>query len=137
MDERCSSLKIISVNMHGFNQGCPAINELIGIYKPDVFLLQEHWLTPANLCRFDIFSEYFTFGCSAMTNRVESGLLVGRPFGDVMIMINNSLRRITRTIHCCDRYAILKVGTYMFIDVYLPCVGTPRRQVIVVPRYFC
>jgi hypothetical protein len=42
-------------------------------------------------------------------------------------MMNNSVRRITRTIHCCDRYAIVKVGTYMFIDVYLLCVGTTDR----------
>ena len=46
-----SSLSIVSYNMHGFNQGLPAVENMIDVYNPDVFLLQEHWLTPANLIR--------------------------------------------------------------------------------------
>ena len=42
-----------SFNMHGFHQGCPVIDDMITQYNPDVFLLQEHWLTPANLYKFD------------------------------------------------------------------------------------
>ena len=35
--------------------------------RPDIFLLQEHWLTPANLFKFDkYFSDYLSFGSSAM-----------------------------------------------------------------------
>lgn len=65
-----------------------------------------------------------------MINRIESGLLIGRPFGGVMIMINNDLRRITRTIHCSDRYAIVEIGNYIIVDIYLPCVGTPDRLML-------
>ena len=46
-------LKLVSYNMHGFNQGCPTINELINTVDPDIILCQEHWLTPANLDKFD------------------------------------------------------------------------------------
>ena len=42
-------LKIVSLNMHGFNQDFTAINEMIKSLNPDVFFCQEHWLTPANL----------------------------------------------------------------------------------------
>ena len=57
--------------------------------KPDMFLLQEHWLTPANLDGFgEYFSDYFSFGCSAMAVCVETGMVRGRPFGDVMTLIN-------------------------------------------------
>jgi len=35
--------------MHGFYQGIPTVEELIKDMKPDVFMLQEHWLTLANL----------------------------------------------------------------------------------------
>jgi hypothetical protein len=93
--ENCSRLKIISFNMHDFNQGFTAINELIESCRPNIFLSQEHWLTPDNLCKFDIFSNYFTFDCSAMNNCVDSEMLVGQPFGGVITMLSNSLRNLT------------------------------------------
>jgi len=81
-------IRVVSFNMHGFNQGRPTINELIANDNVDIFLLQEHWLTLSNLTKFDVsFINYFTFGCSAMSRAVESGILRGRPFGGVMIMI--------------------------------------------------
>jgi len=43
------NLSILSFNMHGFYQGIPTVEELIKDMKPDVFMLQEHWLTLANL----------------------------------------------------------------------------------------
>jgi len=62
--------------MHGFHQGQPVVGDLISIMSPDVILLQEHWLTTANLYCFDKhFPDFFSFGCSAMTKSVESGML--------------------------------------------------------------
>ena len=48
-------IKVVSYNMHGFNQGYTAMDELINNVNPDVFLCQEHWLTPANLHKFEDF----------------------------------------------------------------------------------
>jgi len=77
--------------MHRFHQGCPVLDDMIDLFNPDVLLLQEHWLTPANLNKFDShFTNYFSFGCSAMSTIVETGMLRGRP-----------------TIHCDDRFAII------------------------------
>ena len=46
--------------MHGFNQGRSAIQELIANESVDLFLLQEHWLTPANMYKFDDeFQDFF------------------------------------------------------------------------------
>ena len=124
-----TSLKIVSYNMHGFRQGCPVLDDLIYSCNPDIFLLQEHWLTPANLYLFDNhFVNYFSFGSSAMSKTIESGMLRGRPFGGVIILIKSTLRKITKTIHCCDRYIIVKVGDCIFVNIYLPCSGTPDRQ---------
>lgn len=69
-DSNC--LKVVSHNMHGFNQGRPVIERLIKTVYPDIFLLQEHCLTPANLYKLDLFGHYFLFGCSAMNHIVES-----------------------------------------------------------------
>ncbi len=44
-----SNLCIVSYNMHGFNQGTPTVTELIADKSADIIMLQEHWLTPANL----------------------------------------------------------------------------------------
>lgn len=63
--------------MHGFHQGLSVVQDLAASGKDqiDIFLLQEHWLTPANLYKFDEqFSEYFCFGGSAMSKCVQSGM---------------------------------------------------------------
>ena len=81
-NEHCTvlDLHVISYNMHGYNQGVPAVKELIVSSQPHVILLQEHWLTPSNLDKFtQDFPDYFSFGCSAMENSVSSGPLLGRP----------------------------------------------------------
>jgi len=123
-------LRVVSFNMHGFNQGQPTIEELINSSQPDIILLQEHWLTPANLNKFDKFRDYFTFGTSAMSKAVESGMLKGRPFGGVISMIRNDLRSATETIYCSDRCNIVRVANLVFVNVYLPCVGTADRLLI-------
>ena len=61
---------------------------MITQYDPDVILLQEHWLTPAKLHLFDShFVNYFSFGSLAMMKHVEVGMLRGRLFGGVIILI--------------------------------------------------
>lgn len=124
-------LNIVSYNMHGFRQGCPAVEDLISAHCPNVILLQEHWLTPANLHKFDRhFSNFFSFGSSAMSKTVESGMLCGRPFGGVMILIDNKLRKVTETIVCDERFAIVRISNVIIVNVYLPCSGTPHRTSI-------
>ena len=55
----CSEISFVSFNMHGFNQGFQTVRDLIFDRKPDVFMLQEHWLTPCNLIKFEnSFPEY-------------------------------------------------------------------------------
>ena len=123
-----SNLKIISFNMHGFNQGRQTVCDLIVSLYPDVFLLQEHWLTHAGLIKFNEFkTKYFTFGSSAMQNEVQQGMLSGRPYGGVMTMINNNLRSQTETIYCSDRFNIVRISNLLVINVYLPCRGSDDR----------
>ena len=124
-------LKIISFNMHGFQQGYPTVEDLIADCKPDIFLLQEHWLTPANLCLFNSrFSDYTLFGGSAMSGCVQKGMLRGRPFGGVVSLVNNSLLRHTVVVHCDERFVIIRVFNYLIINVYLPCSGSSDRLII-------
>ena len=122
-----SQLKIASFNMRGYNQGHSAILELIENNSPDIILIQEHWLTPANLYKLDAFDGYFAFGSSAMGHLVETGILYGRPFGGVAILVKNELRHCVQTIHCAERYAIILVKNLLVVSVYFPCSGTADR----------
>jgi len=61
-----NKLRIITYNMHGFNQGSHTLPDIIHELKPDICMLQEHWLTPANLSKLDDgFLQYLCFGTSA------------------------------------------------------------------------
>lgn len=124
-------LKIISYNMHGFNQGFPTVRDLWLKDSYDIFLCQEHWLTPSNLSKFEEnLPNFMCFGSSAMDSIIETGVLRGRPFGGVMTLVNNKLQKCTELICATERYVIVAVGNLLVINVYLPCAGTDDRMLI-------
>ena len=51
------NLCVISYNLHGLNQGAPGIKELMKTLKPDVIMMQEHWLTSDNLSKLNALSD--------------------------------------------------------------------------------
>ena len=124
-------LLVISYNMRGFNTGRHTVRDIVLADAPDIFLLQEHWLTPANLGRFDEdFPQYLCFGSSAMNATVDRGVLRGRPYGGVMTLVSNKLQKITKVICATDRYVVVTVGSTLFVNVYFPCVGLADRLCI-------
>jgi hypothetical protein len=55
------------------------IYDLIEDNHLSIIMMQEHWLTPANLYLFDkTFCGYFHFGSSAMSNATQSGFSEGQ-----------------------------------------------------------
>jgi len=128
----CINLSIVSFNMHGFNQGCNAVHELVISKLPDIFLLQEHWLTPTNLHNFAVrFPDYLGFGKSAMESCVESGPLRGRPYGGVITLVKHDLAKYAQVLNISDRYVLLKLHDYVILNLYLPCTGTSDRLLII------
>ena len=125
-----SPLTIISFNLHGFTQGSSTVRDLIMLYAPDVILIQEHWLTPANLQNLESFDGYFSYGSSAMAHVIWAGVLRGRPIGGVAALIKDSLILFTVTIVREDRFCVIKIGDLLLWNLYLPCVGTPDRSII-------
>ena len=131
VDQLCKNIDIVSFNMHGFTQGSHTVRDMMLSDNFDIFILQEHWLTPFNLYKFnDSFPEYMCFGSSAMCSEVESGVLRGRPYGGVMTLVSNRLFNSTQFVCSDDRYVIVIVGNLMIVNVYLPCVGTTNRSLI-------
>ena len=121
-------LNLVSYNLHGFNQGCNMVRDLSFRCDVSIFLLQEHWLTPDNLCKFDsYFPQFMCVGSSAMQDVVSSGVLRGRPFGGVMTLVCNKLQKFTKILSTMERLVVIIVGHVLVINVYFPCVGTIDR----------
>jgi exonuclease III len=127
-------LSVISYNLHGFNQGNHGVQDLMRTINPDVFMLQEHWLSPNNLHKLNsLSSEYFVYASSAITECVNSGPLVCRPFGGTAIVVNKKFASITTAIASSERFTVIKLAEWLFITVYLPSAGTTNRDLILTP----
>ena len=125
--QRCH-LDIVSYNMHGFNQGISTVRDMTMLFKCPIFLLQEHWLAPFNLYKFnDNLPDYLCFGSSAMGSCIESGVVRGRPYGGVMTLVHKSLQKCTQIVCSDERFVIVIVGNVLIVNVYLPCSGSENR----------
>ena len=67
------------------------------------------------------------FGSSALASVVESGIMRGRPFGGLMMLVKKSLIHSTEIVCAADRYVIIVVGNLLLVNLYLPCNGTADR----------
>ena len=124
-------LVVVSYNLHGFNQGSHGITDMLSRFMPDVIMVQEHWLTPDNLCKLsELSSNYFVFGSSAMTSCVSAGPLRGRPFGGTAIMVNKKLASATTNIVTSERFTAITINNWLLITVYMPCGGTDNRNLL-------
>ena len=63
-----------------------------------------------------------------MNETVSKGVLKGRPYGGLMILVNKKYTRCTQILCAAERYAVVLVGDLLIINVYFPCVGTPDRN---------
>ena len=66
-----------------------------------------------------------------MRKSVESGVLYGRPFGGVSVLVNKKFVNISKLVCTSDRYVIVSVGRCLFVNLYMPCVGTADRLSII------
>ena len=119
-------LRVRSFNMHGLNQGESLLKHWCMTDNFDVLLLQEHWLSPANIHRInDITGTDFTcYSCSSMSKDCSSDLLRGRPYGGLSIIVNNTSVRSTAEIVCSsDRIIAIILAGMLIVDVYFPCTS--------------
>lgn len=116
-----NSLSIMTYNMHGFNQGEPLLSNVCTNNLYDIICLQEHWLSGNNLSQFNRFSEFTCYGISAMSNVTDRDILIGRPFGGVLTMVDNNLANYTKPLLMKERVVVLKISSFILINVYLPC----------------
>jgi len=114
-------LSVMTYNMHGFNQGESLISDVCKNNSYNIIYVQEHWLTPGNMHKFDVFKNYTCFGMSAMDSTIKNNILVGRPFGGCLTMINNSISSYAIPLLIKERLIIIRIHDYIFINTYFPC----------------
>ena len=75
--------------MHGFNQGATHLRDLCS--TSDIIAVQELWLAKHDLDKLYNFTTVFSVLLNRfMTNKLEFGILVGRPFGGLAILIKKA-----------------------------------------------
>jgi len=118
-----SNLKIATYNLHGFRQGLPFL-QFLGNSK-DIIFTQKHWLAPFNINSLDATVEGFTcYATSAMNDTISQSILCGQPFDGVAIFVKQHIAAKIKVIKLTSRYIILKFGTILLINVYLPCTSS-------------
>ena len=123
------SLVVITYNLHGINQGESLLRDFCRNDRPDVFFLQEHWLSSINMNRILNFSDdYHCISASSMESKISSGILRGRPYGGVAIMFSNDLSSRVSCIATSERYIIARFVNIVFINVYAPTTDKNNDQ---------
>ena len=116
------SLSVVTYNMHGFNQGCTLLQELCESNLYDVIFVQEHWLSPAVINKILNFNDkYIGYGISAMSDAVSCGVLRGRPYGGVSILLKEKYAKVCKGVYSFDRLVAISLCDLLLINTYMPC----------------
>jgi len=78
-----NNLKILTYNMHGFNQGEEFIKCMNNLNTHDIIFIQKHGLGSDNINKFNRFSNFDFSGISAMAEATKCDVIHGRPAGGV------------------------------------------------------
>jgi exonuclease III len=117
-------LSICSYNMHGFNQGVNYLIENIGQF--DVWCLQEHWLYPSTISKFNNISNLYEYNVICDVTD-EDVIKSGRPKGGLAFMWRKSLSASIKFIGSSFNNRVMAVRIVCkefdicLCNVYLPC----------------
>lgn len=117
-----SQTSIISYNLHGFNQGSALLCEFCNTIKPEIIFIQEHWLSSINLDKLHALSraDYHCTASSAMEDVISAGILRGRPFGGLGVLIRNDIASNAKCLAAAERFIVVRIGKLILINVYAP-----------------
>ena len=115
-------LNIASYNCHGAVSSLPEIRELCEISH--IVCIQKHWLYGEDLKNFHSMHKDYT-GTGVSPINPDSGILKGRPFGEVSIMWRKSLDSMITVLDCGDKCKWM-CGI---------CVGDDDRKCIILSVY--
>ena len=130
-----NELRCCSFNMHGLLNGLPMLQTLCDNHE--IILLQEHWLHSHELFRLsELFSDFNSYGISAMNDKLAAGILVGRPYGGVAIMWKKKLNFSMKVIAYDEsgRYLAVMLNSdkksFIIHCVYFPCYSSNVEYIV-------
>ena len=113
------AISIPSFNLHGWNQGSSYLSSPCDIN--DIIVIQEHWLLPHDLTKVNNFDARFVgISSSAMSNAISKGVLVGRPYGGMGVLVSKGLMNQFKGISITERLIVISIGDILICNVYLP-----------------
>lgn len=131
MASACSGLRVTSYNLHGFNQGQHYLLQLCN--SEDIIFVQEHWLIPNELDKLNnLHRDFIAFSSSAMSHAISRGILRGRPYGGVAVLIRKKYASYFSCLVCDERMVIVTAGNVVFVNLYLPTIVNAETKESVV-----
>jgi len=129
-----NSLRVATYNLHGYNQGSSLLKDLCN-NNYDIIAVEEHWLSATDLHKIINFHcDFQGFAWSAMTDKLQKDIIIGRPFGGLGLLVNRSLQLVVtvNNIHALCRCASLMLTfpngfQLLLIIVYFPCVNREKH----------
>src|SRR6267154_1338061 len=113
-------LKVVTYNLHGFNQGLPYLQDLLLVN--DIVCVQEHWLGSNDERKLNNINNDFTVIASYAIDAVlGERVLRGRSFGGLALFVRSSMIKTLEIICLSDRFIIVKFNNFLLINVYMPC----------------
>lgn len=121
-ETKCDVINVLSYNLHGFNQGKTYLLDTLNKPNCDVVFVQEHWLASNDLYLLnDLSSDFVAYGSSAMDKILNAGILRGRPFGGIAVLLHNKIAKYSHLITKQERFIIVRIARSLLVNVYLPC----------------
>ena len=140
VNESRINLMLSSHNINGFKNSKEFLHSRCQDETHAIFAIQEHWLKPPvrkqqglNLLK-SLHKDYDGYGTSAMTKRMESEILKGRPYGGTGFLFSKNLSQVIRpcTQYIHDRVSVIELNTkngmILLINAYLPFYDTRNLQ---------
>lgn len=116
-----AGINICAFNMHGFSNSSSYLKELCK--TNDLIFVEEHWLLSQHLTKFNNISDNFLFyGVSAMDTACTQGILRGRPFGGVGVLVRKTY---SSSVSLCGTHENGRAIAVKFDygDTHILCVG--------------
>ena len=96
----------------------------------DIVFIREHWLAPYNFRDVqDMCPDMLCLMSSAMSDIISKGVLKGRPFGGIGILVTNKVATDAKLKFATAIIAIIvQLHDLVLINVYLPCASVENWQ---------
>jgi len=104
-------------NMHGVYNEVTMFNSLCNI--ADIISLKEHWLASFNMDKLISFHhEFVGYGWSAMEDKIQSGILTGRPFCGLGLLVRKSLNANVSVVDIMYNVDVLQLNVHLNLTTH-------------------